>query len=245
MEFKDTVVIGGGQSGLAMGYYLSQNNHDFIILEQSSHPGNKWRNERWDSFTLVSPNWTFRMPGIEIADSDDFMPRDKIVEFFENYVKEFNLPVKYRSKVTSVELKEKYYYTKLDNETIKSNNVVVAAGLFHKPRIPEFTSRISPDILQIHSSKYRNPQSLPPGAVLVAGSGQSGCQIAEELYKSGRKVFLCLGRAGRALRNYRGKDIFYWMEKTGILTELWINYHLGLADSMEIHIFLEQMVDIY
>jgi putative flavoprotein involved in K+ transport len=216
MEFVDTVIIGGGQAGLASGYHLSQNKHNFIILEQSSQAGNKWRNERWDSFTLVSPNWTFRMPGIELtADDNSFLPRDQIVEFFENYIKEFDLPVKYNSKVTSVEFKDNYFYSKNNGQSIKSKNVIIATGLFHKPRIPEYSSRISPDIIQLHSSQYRNPQSLPPGAVLVAGSGQSGCQISEELYKSGRKVFLCVGRAGRALRKYRGKDIFYWMDKTG------------------------------
>ena len=177
-----------------------------------------WRDRSWDSFTLVTPNWSFKMPGAKNNDAerDAFMPRHKIIEFFEDYAITFGLPVKYKTQVISVtQMADGRYHTQTNLNDYQSRNVVIATGFFQHPKIPGFSNNLSPDIHQLHSSHYRNPKSLPEGSVLVVGSGQSGCQIAEELLHAGRKVFLSTGRAGRAPRRYRGKDIIEWLEVTG------------------------------
>jgi putative flavoprotein involved in K+ transport len=189
--------------------------------EQATQAGNAWRNDRWDSFTLVTPNWATRLPGAEYQGSDPhgFMPRDQLVTYFEDYVERFDLPVHYGERVTSVEPKpaSRGYRVRMNGDVLEADNVVMATGLFQRPRQPSFSADLSPDILQLHSGQYRNPAALPPGAVLVVGSAQSGCQIAEELYQSGRRVYLCLGSAGRAPRRYRGKDLYEWVHLSGFL----------------------------
>jgi putative flavoprotein involved in K+ transport len=217
----ETVIIGGGQAGLATSYLLSQQGKENIVLEQSARAGNAWRNDRWDSFTLLTPNWSFRLPGAEYKgdNPDGFMAREEIVANFEKYVQNFNLPVQYNVQVNSVQQNEKVdgYLVKSRDTIWDAHNVVIATGLFQRPRLPTFSADLSSRILQVHSGEYRNPQSLPAGAVLVVGSAQSGCQIAEELYLSGRKVFLCVSSAGRVPRRYRGKDIYEWMLLIGLL----------------------------
>jgi putative flavoprotein involved in K+ transport len=214
MEYIESVIIGGGQAGLATSYFLNEERKEHLILDKSPKAAEVWRNERWDSFTLATPNWTVRMPGVEIDNSkrEEFMPRNEIVEFFENYVDKFRLPVKYNSQVNSVEQVNDGYIVKTDTDTYITKNVVAATGFFQKPRIPDFALSITKDIHQIHSTRYRNPDLLPEGAVLVVGTGQSGCQIAEELYLAGRRVFLSTGGAGRATRRYRGKDVVEWLD---------------------------------
>jgi putative flavoprotein involved in K+ transport len=217
----ETIIIGGGQAGLATSYYFNKQGREHLILEQAGQPANTWRNERWDSFTLLTPNWAFRMPGAEYQGDapDGFMPRDEIVARFEQYVEGFQLPVQYHSKVTSVEQEEHGRgYTVTTGETVMhANNVVIATGLFQQPKIPGYSADLPGDITQIHSGQYHNPNALRAGAVLVVGSAQSGCQIAEELYQSGRKVYLCTGSAGRVPRRYRGRDVYEWMHLSGFL----------------------------
>ena len=218
MERIETVIIGGGQAGLATSYYLTQHRCEHIVLEQAPQAGNVWRNERWDSFTLVTPNWVFRLPGAVYngADPDGFMPRDEVIAYFEQYVERFQLPVQYSTRVVSVEsMNSKGYRVQTPERTFQANNVVMATGLFQQPKIPPVAASLSPTISQLHSSAYRNPESLPPGAILVVGSAQSGCQIAEELYQHGREVFLCTCSAGRVPRRYRGKDVIAWLYQTG------------------------------
>ena len=213
----ETVIIGGGQAGLAVSYYLTQQGRAHTILEQASQPAEAWRNHRWDSFTLVTPNWTIQMPGAEYrgSDPDGFMPRAEIVAYFEEYVKRFALPIQYGVRVTSVEPNGAGYLVHTPEATITAANVVIATGLFQQPKIPAFSANLPGEIRQLHSSEYRNPAALPPGAVLVVGSAQSGSQIAEELYQSGRKVYLCVSSAPRGPRRYRGKDIVWWLSKMG------------------------------
>jgi putative flavoprotein involved in K+ transport len=217
----ETIIVGGGQAGLATSYHLTKRGLEHIVLEQASQAGNAWRNDRWDSFTLVTPNWSFRLPGAEYQGNapDGFMSRDEIVACFEQYVERFHLPVHYRVQVTSVEQKAEGegYLVRTKDAVWEARNVVIATGLFQRPKIPSFSADISKQITQLHTGQYRNPQSLPPGAVLVVGSAQSGCQIAQELYQSGRKVYLCVGSAGRVPRRYRGKDIYEWMHLSGFL----------------------------
>jgi putative flavoprotein involved in K+ transport len=218
MEYVESVIIGGGQAGLATSYYLKQAVHEHIIFEKSSHPGNVWRTDRWDSFTLVTPNWSFRMPGHELKNDNEegFMSRTEVIDFFEDYTEKFNLPVMYNNEVYSVEHSGREFLVKTEKGDFKARNVVTATGFFQKPRRPHFTDSISDNVLQLDSTRYRNPKQLPEGAVLVVGSGQSGAQITEELYLSGRKVFLSTGcTSGRVPRRYRGKDIIAWFDMMG------------------------------
>ncbi len=220
MDHVETVIVGGGQAGLAISYYLTQAEHDHVVLEKAAHTAPVWRNERWDSFTLVTPNWALRMPGAEYdgPDREGFMPRDDVVAYFDRYVERFGLPVRCNAQVGSVEpLDGGGYRVVTPERTFVATNVVLATGSDQQPRIPAFASAISPDVLQLHSRRYRNPGSLPAGAVLVVGSAQSGAQIAEELYQQGRDVFVSIGGAGRAPRRYRGTDIFEWLYVTGFL----------------------------
>jgi putative flavoprotein involved in K+ transport len=220
-EKADTIIIGGGQGGLVTSYHLKQGGREHLVLEQAAGPANAWRNDRWDSFTLVTPNWSFRLPGAEYQGEarEGFMRREEVVTRFEKYVERYNLPVRYQVRVSSVEPEEISggYRVEADGGRWLARNVVVATGLYQRPRIPSFSRDLSSSLTQLHSGQYRNPGMLPEGAVLVAGSGQSGCQIAEELYRSGRKVYLSVGRGGRAPRRYRGKDVYEWMHLSGFL----------------------------
>ncbi len=217
----ETIIIGGGQAGLSTSYYLTRHGREHVVFEKAVMPANAWRNDRWDSFTLLTPNWSFRLPGAEYQgdEPNGFMARNEIIARFEQYARRFNLPVNYNMQVNSVEpdMKTNGYRVSTGETTWDARNVVVATGLFQSPKKPSFSSDLSTNILQLHSGEYRNPQTLPPGAVLVVGSAQSGCQIAEELYRGGRKVYLCVGSAGRVPRRYRGKDVYEWMLLSGFL----------------------------
>jgi putative flavoprotein involved in K+ transport len=213
----ETIIVGGGQAGLALSYYLSRQGRSHVILEQAQRPAVAWREHRWDSFTLVTPNWQIRMPGAEYQgdDPDGFMPRDEVVRYFEDYISRFELPIRYGVRVTSVERAADGYRVQAGEHTLDAANVVVATGLFQVPKVPACSANLPASVLQLTADHYRNPQALPAGAVLVVGTGQSGCQIAEELCRSGRKVYLCVGSTGRAPRRYRGKDITWWLSETG------------------------------
>ncbi|MCO6453533.1 MAG: NAD(P)-binding domain-containing protein [Caldilineales bacterium] len=220
MKQVETLIIGGGQAGLATSYWLTQFGREHLVLERADRPGNAWR-QRWDSFTLVTPNWSFLLPGAEYDgdDPDGFMLRDDVIETFERYVSENALPVRYGIQVVDVSPSPdgRGYRVHSVQEDFEARNVVVATGLFQRPKIPAFAYDLPPNLLQLASGEYNNPATLPSGAVLVVGSGQSGCQIAEELYKSGRRVYLSIGGAGRAPRRYRGKDIYRWLSLNGYL----------------------------
>jgi putative flavoprotein involved in K+ transport len=216
----NTIIVGGGQAGLAVSYHLQRRAHDHLVFEQAGKPAEAWRNHRWDSFTLNTPNWQCRLPGGAYtgSDPDGFMPRKEIIAYFENYARRFSLPIRYSKPVSRVERSSRsrvYLVTIEGGEQIHARNVVIATGLYQQPKIPPVSAGFPADITQVHSDAYRNPQDLPPGAVLVVGSAQSGAQIAEELYESGRKVFLATGRAGRTPRRYRGKDANWWFARMG------------------------------
>jgi len=214
----DTVIVGGGQAGLAMSYLLKQEGREHVVLERASAVANAWRCQRWDSFTLVTPNFQVRMPGAEYEGNDPygFMLLDEVVKYLDDYVRRFDLPVLCGVEVYSVEKEGHGYLVCTSNTTYEARNVVIATGLYQSPKIPKFSKAITKGILQIHSMEYRNPSSLPDGAVLVVGTGQSGAQIAQELYQSGRKVYLSVGTAGRVPRRYRGRDINDWFTRMGL-----------------------------
>ena len=218
VESIETVIIGAGQAGLATSYFLKQQGGEHIILDKASRPAEAWRSQRWDSFTFVSPNWTFQLPGGQYdgPNPDGFMPKDEIVGWFDRYVAKYQLPIAFNTCVTSVQPRDGGgFLVQTQEKDYHARNVVAANGWFGNGKIPSFARKIPPSIFQLHSGSYRNPQALPAGAVLVAGSGQSGAQIAEELYQSGRKVFLATGTALHAPRSYRGKDLFRWVLDSG------------------------------
>jgi putative flavoprotein involved in K+ transport len=216
----ETVVVGAGQAGLITSYHLTQQQHEHIVLEQSDKAAFNWRNRCWDSLTLVTPNWAFyRIPGAKHnhAEREGFMPRDQVIRFFDNYITEYKLPVQYNTQVTAIEKDASGAYLIHTNQKAwKAKNVVIATGFLQHPKIPAAAKNFPSNIRQLHSSEYRNPDALPKGAVLVVGSAHSGCLITEELYLSGRKVFLSVGNAGRLPRRYRGKDIMEWFEMIGV-----------------------------
>lgn len=217
--YIQTIIIGGGQAGLSVSYYLSKQDRQHIVLEQAEKPANAWRNHRWASFTLNTPNWQSRLPGMEVPGNDPngFLSREQIIRYLEDYVERFQLPVRYGVRVESVEQNQKGtdYTLKTTAGQFEAENIVVATGLYQSPNIPEIAKYFPDGIQQLHSDQYKNPESLPAGSVLIVGSAQSGAQIAEELNQTGRKVYLSVSRAGRAPRRYRGKDVNEWQDLMG------------------------------
>lgn len=211
------IVIGGGQAGLAMSYQLGRNDIAHVVLEKNSI-AHSWKTQRWDAFCLVTPNWQCQLPGHAYAGPDPkgFMLRDEIVDYVESYARQIAAPVREGVAVTKLSRTADGHFT-LDTTagTMTADNVVLAVSGYHIPNVPRMADRIAPDVLQIHSSAYRNPTQLPDGDVLVVGSGQSGCQIAEDLHLSGRKVHLAVGSAPRCPRVYRGRDAVEWLDDLG------------------------------
>lgn len=212
----DVIIVGGGQAGLSASWHLTRRGIDHAVLERHD-TAYSWRSERWDSFCLVTPNWQCTLPGHAYSGSDPygFMVRDDIVRYVEGYAASFNAPVRSGVRVLSMRPDGLGYLIRTSAGEFSAGQVVVATGGYHDPIIPACAAAIDPGILQIQSSEYRNPQSMPEGAVLVVGTGQSGCQIAEDLHLAGRKVHLCVGEAPRVARRYRGRDVVEWLHMMG------------------------------
>ena len=221
----NVVVIGGGQAGLAISYCLQQRGIEHVVLEKN-RVGHEWREHRWDSFCLVTPNWQCRLPGFPYNGSDPhgFMLKDQIVQYLEDYVRFFRPPL--HEGVSAIRLHARAkggFDVSTSAGDCFAEQVVVATGGYHTPRIPRWAERLPESIAQLHSSQYRNPASLAPGEVLVVGTGQSGCQIAEDLHLAGRRVHLAVGGAPRTARRYRGRDVVDWLEDMGY-------YHLPVHE---------------
>lgn len=212
------IIIGGGQAGLSMSYCLRERGLDHLVFEKNQI-GHSWRNHRWDSFCLVTPNWQCQLPGYPYPGKDPqgFMKKDEIVQYIEDYARSFAPPLKEGVEVLKVqknwEIEQFEVTTSIGDFT--ADQVVIATGGYHLPKIPKIAERLPDHILQLHSSQYKNPQSLPDKAVLVVGTGQSGCQIAEDLHLAGKTVHLCVGGAPRSPRRYRGKDVVDWLDQMG------------------------------
>ncbi len=212
------IVVGGGQAGLSISYCLKNKGIDHIVLEKNQI-GYSWQSKRWDAFCLVTPNWQCTLPGYSYPGSDPngFMKKDEIVNYIKEYAKSFNPPIKEGVEVFKVRKSQSgdlfEISTSIGNYT--ANSIVVATGGYHQPKIPRIAERFPENMLQIHSSDYKNPKSLPEGEVLVVGTGQSGCQIAEDLHLAGKKVHLCVGGAPRSPREYRGRDVVDWLDQMG------------------------------
>jgi putative flavoprotein involved in K+ transport len=221
-EHHTVIVVGGGQAGLSASYWLKQRGIDHLVLE-GRRVAYSWRDERWDTFCLVTPNWQCQLPGYPYAgpDPQGFMLKDEIVAYVEGYKEKFNLPV--REGVTVESLTEiagavepaARFELKTSQGVFTAERVVVATGCYHKAHIPAYASESPEHVVHLHSSNYKNPEALPEGAVLVVGSGQSGCQIAEDLHLAGRQVHLAVGNAPRCARRYRGRDVVEWLDDLG------------------------------
>jgi putative flavoprotein involved in K+ transport len=211
------IVIGGGQAGLAMSYHLSRNDIDHVILEKNTI-AHSWKTQRWDAFCLVTPNWQCQLPGFTYPGNDPkgFMLRDDIVAYVESYAERIAAPVHEGVAVTRLKQEENgRFLLETSSGEMSADNIVLAVSGYHVPNVPRMSERIDSAIMQIHSSAYRNPGQLPDGDVLVVGSGQSGCQIAEDLHLAGRKVHLAVGSAPRCPRVYRGRDAVEWLDDLG------------------------------
>jgi putative flavoprotein involved in K+ transport len=211
------VVIGAGQAGLSMSYWLRQRGIDHVVLERN-RVGYEWRERRWDSFCLVTPNWQCQLPGFPYPgqDPDGFMVRDEVVRYLEQYVASFDPTVVEGVTVTGLRRSHAGDFAIVtDRGALTADQVVVATGPYHTAAVPRIAERLPSSILQLHSSQYRNPEQLPEGDVLVVGTGQSGSQIAEDLHLAGRRVHLSLGRAPRVARFYRGRDVVAWLDQMG------------------------------
>ncbi|MFF1814969.1 MSMEG_0569 family flavin-dependent oxidoreductase [Streptomyces sp. NPDC058251] len=210
-------VVGGGQAGLSVSHCLRERGIEHVVLERN-RVGHEWRERRWDSFCLVTPNWQCKLPGFPYQgdDPDGFMVRDEIIRYLEDYVAFFQPPLIEGVSVTRLRRGADGVFELATSEgEFTAHQVVVATGPYHTPSVPRMAERLPAGVEQIHSSRYRNPEQLPEGAVLVVGTGQSGCQIAEDLHLAGRQVHLAVGSAPRVARFYRGRDCVAWLDDMG------------------------------
>ena len=215
-DAPETVVVGGGQAGLSVSHELSAAGMPHVVLERGQ-VGQTWRG-RWDSFCLVTPNWSVQLPGhpYDGDDPDGFMPRDEIVGYLERYAAGFDAPVREGVEVTALRAgRDGRLLLETSDGEIEARNVILSTGAYQRPNRPAGAASLPPDLFQIDVEEYRNPDELPAGAVLVVGSGQSGCQISEELHVAGRDVFLACGRAGWAPRRISGHDTVWWLDASG------------------------------
>ena len=211
------VVIGGGQAGLSASACLKERGIDHVVFEKN-RIAHSWRTQRWDAFCLVTPNWQCRLPGFPYAgnDPDGFMLRDEIVAYVEDFAKRVGAPVREGVGVTRLAKSDDgRFRVETSQGPVAADAVVLAISGYHVPKIPPAANRLPDSIVQVHSSAYRNPGQLPAGEVMVVGSGQSGCQIAEDLHLAGRKVHLVVGSAPRCPRFYRGRDAVAWLDDLG------------------------------
>jgi putative flavoprotein involved in K+ transport len=215
MERVEVAVIGGGQAGLAVSRELGELGIEHVVLERG-RVGQTWR-DRWDSFRLVTPNWSVRLPGrpYDGDDPDGFMPRDEIVAYLERYAAE--APVREGVDVRSIDTAEGGFVLDTSTGRLHARAVVVATGAYQRPHRPDAAATLPADLVQIDVENYRSEAALPAGAVLIVGSGQSGCQIAEELHEAGRDVVVACGKAPWAPRRIGGRDLVWWLIETGFV----------------------------
>ncbi len=215
-----TVVIGAGQAGLAMSWWLTEHSIDHVVLERGEL-ANSWRAERWDSLRLLTPNWQSRLPGYSYQgdDPDGYRTMPETVAFIEGYAKSISAPVCTHTTVTALRRNDDGYEVVTDNGRWQCDSVVVASGACNVAHVPALAEAVPAGIRTLTSMQYRNPGQIEDGGVLVVGASASGTQIADELQRAGRSVTLAIGEHVRLPRTYRGKDILWWMDAAGILDE--------------------------
>ena len=213
----DVVVIGAGHAGLATSHLLSTRDVEHVVLERGE-VANSWRKERWDSLTLLTPNWKTRLPGCAYDgdDPDGYMSVSELIQFLDDYAANTNAPIVTGCEVTSVRKVAERYRVTTSQGTWIARAVVLATGACNAPSVPKAASALPTAITQLTPFDYRSPESVPEGGVLIVGASATGLQLADELLKAGRDVTLAAGEHVRMPRRYRGKDIFYWMTRCGI-----------------------------
>ena len=228
-----TVVIGAGHSGLAVSRHLAELGVDHVVLERGE-VANSWRTQRWDSLRLLTPNWLSRLPGYAYGgdDPDGYMSAPEVTAFIEKYAKQLAAPVRANTTVTAVRPSEGGYVVETDQETWQARTVVVAAGAATVATVPEVRDGVPSGIEHRAPAgsaqtvpAYRNPDDLPDGGVLVVGALRPGIQIAQEVHASGRPVTLAAGEHVRMPRTYRGRDILWWMDATGLFDQRYDEIH--------------------
>jgi putative flavoprotein involved in K+ transport len=216
----DVIIVGAGYAGLAASYHLKSHGINHIVFERG-RIGESWRSQRWDSFRTNSTNKLNVLPGqdwTEESTADAFATVNDLVSSFERYSDLHQLPILQYSNVISVDKPGNFFDIIVSSNDVRTNyrsrQILIASGAATKIKMPQLSKNVAPDIIQFHTSQYRNAATLPKGAVLVVGGAQSGCQIAEDLVDAGKQVYLSTSKVGRFPRWYRGKDIFYWLVDT-------------------------------
>jgi len=213
----DTLIVGGGQAGLAMSDMLTRRGCEHVILERG-RIGERWRSERWDGLRFQFPNWSVRLPDFPYVhdDPDAFATSRDVVGFLQAYADHINAPIHCGVNVSRLRKQgARAFVAETSRGAIEAKNVVVAIGPYHRPVASPLAAGLA-DVFQVHASKYTQPEQLPPGAVLIVGSGASGSQIAEELNRAGRRVYLSVGGHRRMPRRYRGRDLIWWLQALGL-----------------------------
>jgi putative flavoprotein involved in K+ transport len=215
-----TVVIGAGQAGLAMSWWLARHSIDHVVLERGE-VAHSWKTERWDSLTLLTPNWQSRLPSYAYKgnEPDGFRSMPETVDFIERYASTISAPVRTHTRVTSVRPHESGYEVATDRGNWRCDAVVLATGACNIPLVPKIAEAVPASIKTLTPIQYRNPQQLEDGGVLIVGASASGVQIADEVQRSGRQVTLAVGEHVRVPRVYRGRDIKWWMDASGVLDQ--------------------------
>jgi putative flavoprotein involved in K+ transport len=217
IERVTTVVIGAGHAGLAASHFLSDRSIDHVVLERGE-VANSWRRERWDSLRLLTPNWQSRLPGhrYEGPDPDGYMTVGEVTEFIERFATVSRAPVRTGANVTSVRCTDDGYHVTTSRGEIRCRTVVIASGACNQPSVPRFNGAVPASVEQLTPFDYRDPAKLPDGGVLVVGASATGVQLAAELQRSGRPVTLSVGEHVRLPRTYRGRDVLWWMDASGV-----------------------------
>jgi putative flavoprotein involved in K+ transport len=220
MMTTHTIIIGGGQAGLAMSRCLSELDIEHVVLERGK-VAERWRTDTWDSLHVLSPNWMTRLPGFQYdgPDPDGFMSASELIAFFERYAVSSKAPVLTETTVQKVERSGGGFHVQTTKGDFRSCAVVVATGYCDVPLVPNDSRALPASITQIVPSQYRRPQQLPPGGVLIVGASSTGVQLADEIQRSGRQVTLAVGGHTRLPRRYRGRDILWWLDRLGMLTQ--------------------------
>jgi putative flavoprotein involved in K+ transport len=220
MQRVAVVIVGAGQTGLAMSRVLSERSIEHVLLERGE-VANSWRRERWDSLRLLTPNWLNRLPGYDYQgdDPDGYMTMSEIVDHINTYADVIDAPVESHTEVTSVDKTEGGFRINTADREWRARAVVIASGPYHRPNLPVFAASIPPTVNCVAAADYRNPDQLDEGGVLVVGAASTGVQLAEEIQRSGRPVTLAVGGHVRTPRIYRGMDIMWWLDAAGVLDE--------------------------
>ncbi|WP_433445345.1 NAD(P)-binding domain-containing protein [Nonomuraea sp. CA-141351] len=217
IEHVTTVVIGAGHAGLAASHFLGERSIDHLVVERGE-VANSWRRERWDSFRLLTPNWQSRLPSLayEGPDPDGYMTTKEVTQFIEGFAALSRAPVRTGANVTSVRAAGGGYRVTTSRGEIACRAVVIASGACNRPVVPPFSDVVPPSVEQLTPFDYREPGRLPDGGVLVVGASATGVQLAAELRRSGRPVVLSVGEHVRLPRTYRGRDVLWWMDTSGV-----------------------------